>query len=553
MFGFGALQAAALIVLVIASLNVANMQLARGTSRRKEIAMRLALGASRGRIVSQLVAEGVMLAGAGGLLGLLAGTWILDAVATSLAAAVPETLSVDVWPDWRVILACLACCTLSALAFALGPAWKLSGLDPLPEMRSPDGTLAGRDLRRFGPRNLLVAGQIALSLALLGAAGLFVRAAVATGAADPGYRFERQFVVRLDAATGGLDEAAGREAYRRVIETVRTTPGVESASIASHLALSDSSNSRRVRRPGTAPGDGSRTEAGVMTLSFDIGAAYFQTLGLSLLRGREFSAAEEVDPTATNVAIIDEPLAAALFPGQDPVGQFVEFSSGVPGQGRQSVQVVGLAPGLRHRVEDPGPVPHIYLPVGAYYRPLLNLHVRAAEGGALDAGALGAALSGTIRGGSAKLAVLGVQTLDEARDAVPQNWLVRAAARTFGGFGIVALFMATAGLYGVKAYLVARRTREFGIRLALGASAGSVIAMVLKDGAALLGVGLAFGFLLAVGLGQAVGSLLIGAKPLDPLVLTLATLVLAAAVLAACYLPARQATRVSPVKALRVE
>ena len=552
-FAFGALQGAALIVLVIASLNVANMQLARGTSRRKEIAMRLALGASRGRIVAQMLVEGLMLAVAGGLLGVLAGTWILEAAASSLAAVVDKTLTVNTWPDWRVVLACLACCSLSALAFALGPAWKLSRLDPLPEMRSPDGTLAGRGLRRFGPRNLLVAAQVALSLALLGAAGLFVRAAVATSAANPGYRFDRQFLVRVDAATGGLDEAAGREAYRRLIETIRATPGVESASMASSLAFSNSSYSRRVRTPGMAPSGGPQPDAGLMVLSFDVGTAYFQTLGLSMLRGREFSATEEVDPAATSVAIIDQPLADALFPGQDPIGQFVEFASGSPGQGPRAVQVVGLAPGVRHRLQDPGPVPHLYLPTGAQYRRLMNVHVRASAAGPANAAALGLALRDTIRGGPSKLAVLAVQTLDEARDAVPINWLVRAAARIFGGFGIVALFMATAGLYGVKAYLVARRTREFGIRLALGASAGSVIGMVLREGAALLGVSLVAGFLLAVGLGQVVGSLLIGVKPLDPLVLSIATVVLAAAVLAACYLPARQATRVSPVTALRVE
>lgn len=541
----GALGGAALIVLVIASLNVANMQLARGASRRKEIAMRLALGASRRRIVGQLMIEGLILAAAGGALGLAASVWALHAVETSLASAVIDTLTADVWPDWRVLLACLASCTLSALAFALGPSLRLSRVDLLPEMKSQDG---GGALRRLGgTRHLLVGAQVALSLALLAASGLFVRGAVAASSADPGYRFDRQLLVRLDAATGGLDEAAGREAYRQVIERIRSTPGVASASLATYVAFANQSSTRRVWRPAAGP-RGAAAGGGTMVLCFEAGARYFETLGLPMLRGREFTLSEEVDATATRVAIIDEPAAAALFPGEDPVGQFLDFG---PGASDRPVQVVGVAPGVRHRLSDARPVAHIYLPLGPHYRPLVSVHVRKAAGAA--GVNVRAALRDTIRAADTKLAVLSLQTLAEARDSMPMNWIVRMAANTFGGFGLVALFMATIGLYGVKSYLVARRTREFGIRLALGANAGGVIRMVLKEGAWLLVVSTAAGFLIAVGLGQLVSSLLVGVRPFDPLVLSAATLVLAAAVFAACYVPARQATRVSPVTALRVE
>lgn len=204
-----ALTGAAIIVLIIASLNVANMQLARGTSRRKDIAMRLALGAGRGRIVSQLLIEALVLAVAGGALGLVGGAWTVQAVVASLSPLVSESLAVDATPDWRVWLVSLACCTLAAVAFGLGPAWKLSRLDLVPEMKSQDGTGGNGGLRRFGSRNLLVAGQIALSLALLAAAGLFVRGAVAAGLADPGYRFDRQLLVRVDASLGRRERASG--------------------------------------------------------------------------------------------------------------------------------------------------------------------------------------------------------------------------------------------------------------------------------------------------------------------------------------------------------
>lgn len=549
----GALEGAALIVLVIASLNVANMQLARGTSRRKEIAMRLALGASRGRIVGQLMTEGLILAAAAGALGVLASTWALHAVLASFTPVVPNAIAADLSPDWRLVLASLGCCTLSALAFGLGPAWKLSRIDLLPEMKSQEGGGAGGGLRHFGTRNLLIAGQVALSLALLAASGLFVRSAMAAGEADPGYRFDRQLLVRLDASAGGLDEQSGREAYSRLLERIRATPGVASAAPATYLAFANESSSRRVWRPDTARGAAPPAGRGSAALSFDVGAGYFKTLGLPLLRGREFTPAEESDPASTGIAVIDEPLAALLFPGRDPIGQLLEFSGNDAEAAARPVRVVGVVPGVKNRLGDTRPVPHIYLPLGAHYGALLNIHVRTAGSGRQDADAVRSALRDTIRSADTKLALLALQSLDEARDSMPQNWIVRTAARTFGAFGAIALVMAAIGLYGVKAYLVARRTREIGIRMAIGAGAGDVIRMVLKEGAALLCASIALGFLLALAMGRAVGSLLVGVRPFDPLVLLVATLVLSAAVLSACYVPARRATRISPMTALRVE
>ena len=548
-----ALMGAALIVLVVASLNLANMQLARGSSRRKEIAMRLALGAGRGRIVRQLMTEGLILALAGSALGLAAGVWTLRAAAASLTAIVPQALYADVTPDWRVFLASLAFCTLSAVAFGLGPSWKLSRLDLLPEMKRGEGGGAGGGLHRFGTRNLLVAGQIALSLALLAACGLFVRAGIAAGRADPGYRFDRQLLLRVDAATAGLDEASGRQAYRQLIARLRSMPNVESAAMASLVAFGNDSFGRRVRRVGTANAEGARDGRVAIAQSYDVGAAYFRTLGLSMLRGREFTAAEELDPTSSRVVIIDETLAAALFAGEDPLGQFIQYAAGAPGSFAAPSQIVGVAPGLRHQLTDPVPVPHVYLPLGSSYRALLYVHVRTADTGRSDAWATRRALWDTTRTADSRLAMLSVQTLEEARDAMPMNWLVRSAARTFGAFGAIALFMAAIGLYGVKAYVVTQRTREIGIRLAIGAGAGDVIRMVLKEGAVLLVASVGVGLLLSVGLGRAVGSLLVGVAPFDPLVLVSATAVLSAAVLAACYVPARRATRVSPVTALRCE
>jgi predicted permease len=392
-----------------------------------------------------------------------------------------------------------------------------------------------------------VAGQVALSLALLAASGLFVRASMVAGGADPGYRFDRQSLLRLDAKAGGYDAVSGRDAYAQLLEHVRAMPGVESAAMSSTVAFANEASNRRVWRGHAAPSSESATPPGPVAWSYDIGGAYFRTLGLPMLRGREFTEAEARDPNATGVAIIDEPLAAALFPGEDPLGQFIQ-AAGLAGT---ALRVVGVAPGLRNRLTDPRPVPHLYLPLGPHYYAVSHIHVLAARGA--DQDTLRRRLRDATRSSNTRLAVLWIRTLDEARDAAPVAWVIRSAGHTFGAFGAIALLMATIGLYGVKAYTVARRTREIGIRMALGAQAADVVRMVVRDGAALLAASVVVGFALALVAGKAVSSLLVGVEAFDPLVLALATVVLSAAVLAACYIPARRATRVAPTTALRVE
>jgi putative ABC transport system permease protein len=549
----GTLAGMAVVLLAVASLNVANMQLARGMNRRRETAMRLALGAGRGRIVTQLLTEGLLLSMAGGAAGLVVGVWALKLVAASFTPMIDESISVAVTPDVRVVAAALGFSLLSAAVFALGPAWALARLDLLPHLKGASGRTAGAGGGRgLGPRNLVVAGQVALSLALLAAAGLFVRGAVAAGHADPGYRLEGQLLVRADATGSGA--VRGRRAFADVLDRLRATPGVQSASIASLVAFGNESASQRVRKTGTSSGAGSQgSGGGIVALNFTIGSAYFRTLGVPMLRGREFTTAEEREPGSPAVAIIDEPLAAALFPGQEAVGQHVELVSAGSGRAVETMEIVGVAPGLRHRLTNPAPVAHVYVPLGSHYQPRLNIHVRVStltpEG---EAGML-PRLRDALRAADDRMAVLSVSTLQEARDASPVNWLVRTAGQAFGALGLIGLAMAVIGLYGVKAYLVARRTREIGIRMALGATPADVIGMILKEGSRLVGAGVVAGVLLALGAGRVIGSLLVGVRPTDPLVLFLATLVLTLAVLAASYVPARRATRIAPAVALRIE
>ena len=319
-------------------------------------------------------------------------------------------------PDWRVCLASLLFCVLAAIISDWGPRGGSRAWICFPRCGATEGAGAGSGFRRFGTRNLLVAGQIALSLALLAASGLFVRATVVARGADPGYRFDRQYLVRLDAKSGGHDGVSGREAYARLLERVRSLPAVESAALASVVAFSNESPSCRVWRADGARAPEAGTARGLVARSYDIGAAYFRTLGLPMLRGREFTEAEARDPNATGVAIIDEPLAAALFPG---AGSTRTAGPGRPGLGSQALRIVGVAPGLRNRLADPRPVPHIYLPLGPRYQAVAHIHVRAAQGA--EPGNLRQRLRDLVRSPDTRLAALWIRTLDDARDASPRR------------------------------------------------------------------------------------------------------------------------------------
>jgi putative ABC transport system permease protein len=298
-----------------------------------------------------------------------------------------------------------------------------------------------------------------------------------------------------------------------------------------------------------------------------VGSDYFETLGVPILRGRGFTAAEEQGALGPRVAVIDEPLAKALFPGEDPLGQQIYIPakdeaepvrgtgimSADQGDDREAMEIVGVVAGLRHDMLDKAPVGHLYLPFGRKFRAGMHVHARLSPATPDGEAAALAALRREVRAVDERLPVLSLQTLTEHRDSSIIYWMVRAGAQMFTVFGAVAAFLAVVGLYAVKAYMVARRTREIGIRMALGSTPGNVLWLVLKEGLMLTVAGLAIGLLVAVGIGQVVGSMLYEVSPFDPLVFALAPLLLALAALAACYLPARRATRIAPVVALRTE
>ena len=539
------------VVLLIACLNLANMLLARGAARRREIAIRLSLGGGRGRVVRQLLAEGFVLSAVGGALGLVVAVWAADLLVASIEPILPFSIALfDVGVDWRVVTGTLGFSVLGTVLFGLGPAWQLTQSDILSDLRqqaNPDRH-RGRGLR--SPRNLLVVGQVALSLTLLTAGGLFLRGAVAASTADPGFAFERGVLLETDPSLAGYDEPRGRAVYEALLTRLRSLPGVEAASFASLVPFGAFSEGRGVQRVGPTGVDGAQSRSASYTI---VGRDYFRSLGLSMLRGREFTDAETRADTPPGVAIVDETLARVLWPDDDYLGQQIRFRDGPTGQLSDPLSVVGLAPGRRNEIFDQQPTPHVYVPFGWQYRANMNVHVRLDAPGREAAQAMLHTVREEVRVFDERLPVLALRTLEDFRGDSAGLWVVRAGARVFTTFGALALFLAVIGLYGVKAYVVSRRTREIGIRMALGASRSDVLWLVLREGVVLTLVGLGVGLLLSLGTARLLGSLLFEVSTLDPVVFILSLLLLAASTMLASYLPARRATRVVPMVALRYE
>ena len=548
---FAALSALVLgmagVVLLIACLNLANMLLARGASRRREMAIRLSLGGGRGRVVRQLLTEGFVLSVCGGAVGLVVAVWAASALVRSIESVLPFAVAVSgIGVDWRVLLGTLGFCLLGTLFFGLGPAWQMTRGDIVGDLKQGSNPEPRRGRGLPAPRDLLIVGQVALSLALLTAGGLFLRGAVAASSAEPGFAFERGLLLETDPSLAGYDEVQGRTVYRDLLPRLRALPGVDTVSMASMVPFGSFSESRMAVPVGA--GDQGERAASFTLVADD----YFRALGLSMLRGREFTRAEAEGGSGSAAVIVDETLARALWPNADPLGQVVRLRQR-NGELGDVLRVVGLAPGRRSQIFDQQPTPHVYLPAGAEYRGNMNLHVRLAEPGRAAANALLQQVRQAVRGFDARLPILSLQTLEDFRAASAGLWAVQAGAAVFSTFGGLALFLAVVGLYGVKSYVVSQRTREIGLRMALGAERADVLWLALREGLVMTGGGLLVGVLLSVATARLLAGLLYEVRTFDPLVFALAPMLLAGSVLLASYLPARRATRVSPMEALRQE
>src|SRR5437762_3119298 len=566
----------AVVVLLVACLNLANMLLARGTARRKEIAIRLALGSSRWRIVRQLLTEGFALAVLGGVGGLILGLWSSDLLVGSIRKLMPLDIVWLAGPNPAILAATFGFCLLGTLMFALGPALKISRSAVVADLKEHAGEDVVQRRWKFLPRHPLVIVQIAFSLALVTAAALFIRGAEKAASVDTGLKPGASYILEVDASLAGYEPKRAQELYRNLNERLAALPGVEHAGISSIVPFGMFELTRKVQRAGFRLAPDAKPATAAEGLAFEVawnsvGADYFATVGLPVVRGRAFTEAEATQP-GPKVAIIDEVLAKKLWPDGDALGQRIQYAGGsapsVQGGGahtgrsadvseeenqRDTIEVVGIVPATRHALFEKEPVGGIYLPFARGFQNDVSFFVRFRSLASGNEAATADLLRRTVRDVDPSIPILSLRTFVQHLDSNLDLWLVRAGAGLFSIFGALALGLAVVGLYGVKAYSVARRTREIGIRMALGAQAGAVLRMIMREGSIMLFSGVIIGLLLAIATAKILSGILYEVHALDPIAFTVAPLVMITAALIATWLPARRATRVDPVQALRSE
>ncbi len=521
------------LVLLIACANAGNLLLVRAAGRRKELALRLALGVSSGRLIAQLITESVLLSVMGGAAGLVVARWARDLLWT---ARPPWVLSGDAGPglDVRVLGFTLFVSVVTGIIFGLAPALSATHTDLATDLRERTGSWTNPG-HRLSLRTRLVMVQVAVSVIALTGAGLFVRSLRYAEQTDPGFETDHVATLGLNIRPRGFSEEAGREFYVRVLERARSSAGVEAASLASNAPF-------RVLRARSVSAEGQDAASGTNTVALidAVEPEYFQTVRIPLLRGRTFNDADS--PVAPRVALVNETMARLFWSGKNPVGQRLRFF------GESSfVEVVGLVRDSTYvSLGEPSRL-MAYLCLRQNYSPAVTLYVRTA-------GNPTATISSVRRE---------VQKLDPGILLAPPEtvrqilreslWEPRLGAILFGAFGVLAGLLTVAGIYGVISYSVDQRTREMGIRMALGAQARDVLRQVLAEGMILVAGGLVLGLLLTVPLSGVSASLLYGVSAHDPLTLAMVAAILLVTALAACYLPARRATRIDPLIALRDE
>ncbi len=566
----------AVVVLLVACLNLANMLLARGTARRKEIAIRLALGGSRWRIVRQLLTEGFALAMLGGAGGLVLGLWSSDLLVTSMRKLMPLDI---VWlsgPNPAILAATFGFCLLGTLMFALGPALKISRSAVVTDLKEHAGEDVAPRRWKFLPRHPLVVVQIAFSLALITAAALFIRGAGKAASVDTGLRPGASYLLEVDASLAGYEPKRAQELYRNLNARLAALPGVKYASICSIVPFGMFELSRKVQRAGFNLPPDARPATAADGLAFDVswnsvGADYFSTVGLPVVRGRAFTEAEATQP-GPKVAIIDEVLAKKLWPDADALGQRIQYAAAnAPsaqggggahaggsadldeGQKQETIEIVGIVPATRHALFEKEPAGGIYLPFARGFQSDVSFIVRFHSLPPGNESTTADLVRRTVRDVDPSIPIISLRTFAQHLDANLDLWLVRAGAALFSIFGGLALGLAVVGLYGVKAYSVARRTREIGIRMALGAKPAAVLRLIMGEGSVMLLSGIALGLLLAAATGKILSGILYEVGALDPIAFTAAPVLLAIAALVATWLPAHRAARLNPVEALRYE
>ncbi len=525
------------LVLLLACTNVANLLIARAAGRRREVAIRLAVGAGRGRLVRQFMTESFLLAAVGGAAALLVARWGADYLLAYESGTSGGRLDLATNLD-RVVIGFTALLTLATgFAFGLLPALRASRPDVVPALK---GAERPWQERLFGLRGSLVVVQVAISMVLVAGASLFLRSLHEIGRVDIGFTPGPVLLASVNLEQAGYDRDRGMALQARLLERLGRVPGVAVAGAAGVITPNPGgSNWGGTRIEGYTPPPGEVT-------SFDVNRVapgYFEALGIRLMRGRAFGAGDVRG--APPAMIVNEAFARKYFAGRDPIGRHI-YVGAAPNE--RAIEIVGIAPDGKYRELRETEQANVYFPLLQQYQPDITFAIRTRGE---DAGALAGAVRAEIRAVDAALPVFDVRTLAEhVAIASAQDRMMTTLSSAFGA---VALLLAGLGLFGVIAYAVAQRTREIGVRVALGASAADVVGMVVGRGAALAGAGLVIGLIAALPLGRLASGLLYGIAPADPLALAAAATLLVAAAGVASWLPARRAARIDPMIAIRSE
>jgi len=522
------------LVLLIACANIASLLLARAAVRRRETAIRQALGATRPRLVRQWLTESILLGVAGGGLGLLLALWANQLLISYLQTT--PLASLELGLDWRVLAFTLGVSVATGIVFGLAPALQASRLDIVMALKSEDAQRAGS--RRSRLRAVFVTAQVTLSVLLLVGAGLFIRSLQSANTINPGFRVDHALTIPINLGLLRYKETEGENFYRNLLARVEAQPGVERASLVRFAQLGFSFAQFQVFAAGRASG---KTDEGISTGFNVVGPNYFKTMETPLLRGRDFTETDRKG--APDVVVLNQTLAATLWPGEEALGKRVSVS----GPKGPFLDVVGVARDGKYRSLGEAPHPYIYQPLLQSYDPKMTLVVRTTG----PPQSVATAMREQIRTLDANLPVADVKTLRDQLDL--SLFPSRVAAWTLGGFGVLALLLAAIGVYGVVSYSVAQRTREIGVRMAMGAREKDVLRLVLGEGLFVIAVGLALGLLLAAAATRVIAGLLYGVEATDPLTFAGVPLLLGFVALVASYIPARRATKVDPLVALRYE
>ena len=518
------------LILLIACANVSNLLLARAAGRNKEIAVRLALGASRWRLIRQLLMESLVVALAGGLVAVLLARW----ASGLLWALRPPAFRAAVYHvalDARVLGFTLAISVITGLVFGLIPAIRSTKPDLVTDLKER-ASYSGSGLRANHPRSLLVAFEVALCVVSLVGAGLFIRSLINADHADPGFDPDRLGTVSFDLADRSYTHERGFEMQRRVLERAAQIPGVVSVALSRDPMLT-------VKLTRTVTTDEDSNGQGRPVLASSISPGYFRTTGIALIRGRDFSPRDSLD--APRVAIVNQVAAARFWPGRDPLGQRLRFAGAAA-----PLEVVGVARNAAYVALGEQPAALVYTSMLQEYDSPTTLIFRAAGSPEI--------LEGRVRSE--------VQAMDpglllrstSVRSVILASlWAPRLSAGLLSIFGILGLALATLGVYGVVSYSVNQRVREIGVRMAIGATAADVQRLILRQGLAVVTVGVVAGLVIALGASRLVQSLLFVTSARDALTFILVPSILILAAIAACWLPAHRATRIDPIIALRHE